>query len=70
MTAERDCEIDGQVDCGKMHDLVSKGRGSRRIPERAGSHEAMRRLAGNGHDPRGLRGSQRVQPSLVLGAYV
>jgi hypothetical protein len=27
---DRDCEIDGQVDCGKMHDLVSKRRGRRR----------------------------------------
>jgi hypothetical protein len=51
ITTARDWEANVQVDCGKMHDLVSKRGGSRCIAERAGSHEAMRGRARSGHDP-------------------
>jgi hypothetical protein len=69
VTTERDCEIDGQVDCGKMHDLVSKRRRSPRTSERAGSCEAVRRTDRQRETILdACRGSERVEPGLVLGS--
>jgi hypothetical protein len=63
--AAPDWEIDGRVDCGKMHDLVSKRGGSRRTSERAGSHEsAAPGPTDSGRDPRDLpsSGADLVSP--------
>jgi hypothetical protein len=70
VTTDRDCEIDGQVDCGKMHDLVSKRHRSWRTSERAGSREAVHRAGRSRTILEACRGSEWVQPGLVVAAYV